>query len=187
MRAAALACVVLGSCGSCKDAPAPAAKGPPPRSATVPGPGVPQVRRPSLPPPPRAGSAAPTAVMTSVTVDEITAVIPAIPGAAVIDTPTAAPNGGQVHFAWCVTAGNQAGALDAIRTGLTAAGWTDLHDRGVGARVAISGDHAPYRLTASISAAPRPGCSPADGKWFASVAAYKIESVTHPPPPPPAP
>jgi hypothetical protein len=187
--ALAVACVAIGGCGACNDDAKPAAKAPP-RSANVPpassGKGSVQVRTPTWKPPPGVGSGAtlpgtPTAVGTAITVDEATPAIPAIAGATIIDAPTAAPAGGQVHFGWCIVAADQAAALAAVSDGLVSAGWSQPRDRGQGARVALTADKAPYRLTASISASPRPGCSPADGTWFASVAMYKVESVTRPP------
>jgi len=177
-----LASVAMAGCGSCKDDPKPAVK-PAPRTATIPPtarPGGLQMRTPTWKPPAGSG-AGPTATMTKLTVDEATPAIPTIPGATVIDAPSAAPHGEQVHLAWCIAAPDQKLALEAVNVGLTESGWNEIHQRGQGARVAISGDRPPYRLTASISASPRPGCSPADGKWFASVAMYKIESVTRPP------
>jgi hypothetical protein len=191
---AALAVVALAGCGGCRDDAKPAAKQAPARSGAIgsgSGARKPPTARSATRPP---GTAPIRGVMTEVTVDEITPVIPTVANATVIDSPTAAPRGGQVHFAWCIAAGDQAQALAAIETGLNDAGWTKLHSRGTGPRIAISGDHPPYRLSASVSNAPRTGCSPADGKFFASVTMYKIASVTQPPalgepvpPPSPAP
>jgi hypothetical protein len=186
------AAVGLAGCGGCRDDAKPAAKQEPARSGAItPGSGArrPPPTRSSTRPP---GTAPVRGVMTEVTVEEITPVIPTVAHATVIDTPTAAPRGGQVHFAWCIAAGDQTQALAAIEAGLEAGGWTKLHSRGTGPRIAISGDHPPYRLSASVSNAPRTGCSPADGKFFASVTMYKIASATQPPAlgepvPPPAP
>jgi hypothetical protein len=119
--------------------------------------------------------------MTTLTVEEAAPALPAIPGTTVMDGPTAAPHGAQVHVGWCITAADQALAVEAVRAGLTTSGWGEIRDRGQGPRVAISADKPPYRISVSISRSPRPGCSPADGKWFASVAMYKIASVTRPP------
>ena len=186
--ALALALAMTG-CGSCKDKSA--AKQADPRSATIPAgsghPGVPQIRRPDWTPPPGAGSGsgsarvAPTAIITKLTLAEATPMIPTIADTTVIDAPTEAPQGAQVHFAWCTAAADAAGAQAVIEKGLTDAGWTDFHDRGMGARIALSADKPPYRISASISASPRPGCSPADGKWFSSVQIYKLQAVKSPP------
>lgn len=184
---ALIASCAIAGCGSCKDKPA--AKKVDPRTATIPGPPKPgglQVRKPNWTAPAGAGSGsapvvAPKAVITKLTLDEATPVIPAITDTTVIDAPTEAPAGAQVHFAWCTTAADAKAAQAVIESSLTAAGWGELHDRGMGARIAISADKPPYRISASISASPRPGCSPADGKWFSSVQLYKLQAVAHPP------
>jgi hypothetical protein len=189
MRAAVvvIACAITG-CGSCKDKPA--AKHDDPRSATITGgsakPGGLQVRKPNWTRPGSgaatgSGALVPKAIITKLSVDEATPIIPTVPATEMIDPPTAAPQGAQVHFAWCTTAADAKAAQAVIEQGLTAAGWTDFHDRGMGARIALSADKPPYRISASISASPRPGCSPADGKWFSSVQVYKLQAVAHPP------
>lgn len=184
---ALIASCAIAGCGSCKDKPA--AKKADPRTATIPTakPGGLQVRKPNWPAPAGAGSGsgsarvAPTALVTKLTLDEATPVIPTIADTTVIDAPTEAPAGAQVHFAWCTTAADAKAAQAVIESSLTAAGWGEFHDRGMGARIAISADKPPYRISASISASPRPGCSPADGKWFSSVQLYKLQAVAHPP------
>ena len=183
----AASCAIAG-CGSCKDKPA--AKKTDPRSATIPSgsarPGGLQVRKPNWTAPAGSGSGSatpvtPKALITKLTLDEATPVIPTIPDTTVIDPPTEAPQGAQVHFAWCTAAADAKAAQAVIEKGLTDAGWGEFHDRGMGARIAISADKPPYRISASISASPRPGCSPADGKWFSSVQVYKLQAVAHPP------
>ena len=187
---ALIAAIAIGGCGSCKEnnaKPAPTES----RSATIPGagsakPGGHQVRTPTLTGPGSGSSTVrPTAVVTKLTLAEATPMLPAIPGAVVIDSPTEAPQGAQVHLAWCITAADQPLALAALQQGLTDSGWVDLRDRGQGARIAVTADKPPFRISASISASPRPGCSPADGKWFASAQMYKLESVKNPPLPEP--
>jgi hypothetical protein len=180
---ALVASIAIGGCGSCKEnsAKPPATES---RSAAIPGggsakPGGHQVRRPG----PGSGSAVirPTAVVTKLALDEATAALPTIPDAVVIDTPTEAPRGAQVHLGWCITAADQKLALAALQQGLVDSGWVDLRDRGQGARIAVTADKPPYRMSVSISASPRPKCSPADGQWFASAQMYKLEAVRNPP------
>jgi hypothetical protein len=185
---ALIASCAIAGCGSCKDKPA--AKKADPRSATIPtGPAKPgglQVRKPNWAPPATAGSGSatpvtPKALVTTLTLAEATPIIPTISDTTIVDAPTEAPQGAQVHFAWCTTAADAKAAQAVIESSLTAAGWGEFHDRGMGARIAISADKPPYRISASISASPRPGCSPADGKWFSSVQLYKLQAVAHPP------
>jgi hypothetical protein len=174
----ALATIGLAGCGACKDDKPKPGQPPAPRSASVPTrPGQP-VKTPERRITP--GSVTPGR-MATVTLDEITPVVPTIVGATVFSSPRVSPRGEQVHLAWCIDAADQAAARAAVKAGLIAEGWGEIHDRGQGPRVAVSGDRPPYRIAASISSAPREGCSPADGKWFTSVSMYKIESAKHPP------
>jgi hypothetical protein len=179
---ALVASLAIGGCGSCKETnhePAATAS----RSATIPsGSAAPAARKPSWT---GVGSGSstvrPTAVVTKLTLDEATPALPTIPAAVVIDKPTEAPQGAQVHLAWCITAPDQQLALAALQQGLLDSGWVDLRDRGQGARIAVTADKPPFRISVSISASPRPGCTPAEGQWFASVQMYKLEAVKNPP------
>ena len=178
LAAVALATVACGSCKERKPAPAaePAASGSamPPRPRPAPTAGGDAAAAAPRPPPPGP-------VMTGVTLDEVKPVIPAVAGATVIDQPRMSPTREQVHLGWCIAGSDQAVAIAAIKAGLAKAGYGEPHERGQGARKALTADKLPFRLSASISASPRPGCSPAEKKWFASVSIYKIESVAKPP------
>jgi hypothetical protein len=183
--AAVVASIAIGGCGSCKDDKPRAAPPTESRSATIPGagsarPGGP-ARKPTWTGPGSGSAPAPTAVVTKLTLAEATPALPAIPDAVIVDEPTEAPQGAQVHLAYCITAADQQHALASLRKGLTDGGWVDLRDRGQGARIAVTADKPPYRISASISASPRPGCSPADSQWFASMQMYKLQAVRQPP------
>jgi hypothetical protein len=177
--------IAVGGCGSCKENNAK----PPPtesRSRAIPSTGSEapggRQRMPARTGPGSGSSTVrPTAVVTKLTLAEATPALPTIPDAVVIDSPTEAPQGAQVHLAWCINAADQRLALAALQQGLLDSGWLDLRDRGQGARIAVTADKPPFRISASISASPRPGCSPADGQWFASVQMYKLEAVKNPP------
>src|SRR5689334_1285401 len=104
-----IACAITGG-GSCKDKPA--AKHDDPRAAAIAAgsarTGL-QVRKPNWTRPgsgsATAGSGAlvPKAIITKLSVEEATPIIPTVPDTEMIDPPTAAPQGAQVHFAWCTT------------------------------------------------------------------------------------
>jgi hypothetical protein len=123
--------------------------------------------------------------MTAVDLDEATAALPEIDGVTTLEPPRAAPHGQQAHAAWCIAAPDQATALDRIEAGLASAGW-DVHAAASGAnaaRVAIAGARGPFRIQVAISAAPRPGCSPASQGWFAAVTLYEVAPIEPPPAP----
>jgi hypothetical protein len=132
--------------------------------------------------PPAGSAAAPdrpagvTARMVTLTLDDATAALPAIEGVTALEKTRLAPEGQQAHAAWCIAAPDQAAAHDRLEEGLVAAGWeVAAGGRAAAARVAVVATRPPYRLQASISASPRPGCSPADDHWFASLALFKLE------------
>ena len=118
-----------------------------------------------------------TARMVTLTLEDAKAALPAIDGVTALVPTRLAPEGQQAHAAWCVAAPDQAAAYERLEAGLVAAGWELAGGRAAAAKVALAATRAPYRLQASVSPSPRPGCSPADGHWFASVALFKLAPI----------
>jgi hypothetical protein len=167
-RGAAL--LVLGaSLGGCKDKPADAPPPPPPhRTAELP--------RPHLPPGNRFDVLPQTRPLTPqpVTVDEVAALVPTIPGGAVLGPPKTVADGLQVHLTWCVPAADPAAAARVIDEAMTAATWNNVVTRGQGATIGVVGDRPPFRLSALVTAERREGCSPDNGRYVATATIHKL-------------
>ncbi|MEZ4366781.1 MAG: hypothetical protein R2939_10900 [Kofleriaceae bacterium] len=167
------AALALGALVACKDT---APKAVPPADE----PAAPTVARPDARPRPTrpAEPTAPAGHATQpITPAEATAAAPTFAGAELTTEATSILDGRQVRLAWCVAAPDHAAAVEAVRAGFVRDGWSEPVVRGTAPRVGVAATRDGYRLSVTVADMPRPGCSPADGRWYAAGSMHKLGAI----------